>query len=369
MNGKIAPMTKTVANKDNRWESLYRASQELGASLNLEELYVAIHNVVEKVMPCEDLIIDGYDETTNEVVPLYLIEPPRIRAYPPRYLADHGLAGTILQSRKPILLSNSEAITASGIRFELYGSQRITRSLIAVPMQLRGKVIGMLSVQSYTENAYTLEDQELLEMLASHAAIVLENANLFQQVKRLADTDALTGILNRRKLFELADLEFARAQRYRDPLTAVMIDVDRFREFNNRHGHKVGDWILKIIVELCRRQIRNVDIFGRYGGDEFTLILPSTSLPGAMLVAERLRIEVEQVDQGMVRNYFKQMDTASLSTGAIQRLTISLGLAALDSTCENVGALIDHADQAVFQAKRAGRNRLATWAGAVPADH
>jgi len=369
MNGKIAPMPKIVADKDNRWESLYRASQEMNASLDLEELYVAIHNVVEKVMPCEDFVIDGYDDAANEIVPLYLIEPPRLRAYPPRYFADHGLAGAIVRAGKPILLGDSAAMTASGIRFEMYGSQCMSCSLVAVPMQLHGKVIGMLSVQSHTENAYTVEDQELLEMLASHAAIALENANLFQQVKRLADADPLTGILNRRRLFELADLEFVRAQRYSYPLTAVMIDVDHFRDFNNRHGHKAGDWILKIIVESCRRQIRSVDIFGRYGGEEFTLILPSTSLQGAMQVAERLRIEVEQAHNGVGRTYFMQMNTGSLKTAATQTVTISLGVAVLDSSCENVEMLIDHADQAMYQAKRAGRNRVKAWAGAEPADH
>ena len=319
-------------------------------------------------MPCEDFIIDSYDEATNEIVPLYLIEPPRQRAYPPRYVADHGLAGTIIHTGKTILLNSSEAINVSGIRFELYGSERVTRSLIAVPMRLRGKIIGMLSVQSYTEDAYTLEDQELLEMLASEAAIALENANLFQQVKRLADTDPLTGILNRRRLFELAELEFARTRRYHNPLTAVMIDVDQFREFNNRHGHKVGDWILKIVVEVCRRQIRNVDIFGRYGGDEFTLILPSTSLQGAVEVAGRLRIEVEQADKGVVRDYFKKMNTDSLSVASVLRLTISLGVAALNSSCGNVEALIDRADQAMYQAKHAGRNRVETWHSTEPAD-
>ena len=216
--GKIAIMSKMISSQENRWESLYRASQKMSSSLDLEESYVAIHNEIEKVMPCEDFIIDGYDEAANEVIPLYLIELPRTRVHPPRYVADHGLAGAIIQTGKSILLNSSEAISNSGIRFELYGSERIPRSLIAVPMRLRGKVIGMLSVQSYAENAYTVEDQELLEMLASHAAIVLENANFFQQIKRLADTDSLTGILNRRRLFELADLDFARAQRYHYPL-------------------------------------------------------------------------------------------------------------------------------------------------------
>ena len=369
MNGRIVPMAKIVADQDNRWENLYRASQEMSACLDLEQLYVAIHNAVEKVMACEDFIIDGYDEAINEIVPLYLIEPPRLRAYPPRYVADHGLAGTIIQNGESILLNSSEAISASGIQFELYGSGRITQSLVAVPMRLRGKVVGMLSAQSYTENAYSSEDQELLEMLASHAAIVLENANLFQQIRRLADTDSLTGILNRRRLFELADLDFARARRYRYPLTAVMIDVDHFREFNNRYGHKVGDWILKIIVELCRRQIRTVDIFGRYGGDEFTLILPSTGLEGAAQVAERLRLQVEQADKETIHNVFRQMNTASLQTAAILRLTISLGVAVLDSSCENVEALIERADQAMYQAKSSGRNRLEIWAGSGAADH
>jgi len=360
-------MAKMISSQGNRWESLYRASQKMSASLDLEESYLAIHSVVERVMPCEDFIIDGYDETTNEVVPLYLIEPPHTRVHPPRYTADHGLAGAIITTGKSIFLNNSEAIKTSGIRFELYGSQRVTQSLIAVPMVLHGRVIGMLSVQTYSENAYTVEDQRLLEMLASHAAIVLENANLFQQIKRLAETDSLTGILNRRKLFELADLDFARAKRYHYPLAAIMIDVDHFRGFNNRYGHKVGDWILKIVVELCRRQIRSVDIFGRYGGDEFTLILPSTSLEGAVQLGERLRIEVEHADKETVHNYFRQMNTASLRTAAILRLTISLGVAVLDASCENVEGLIDRADQAVYQAKRAGRNRLETWVGILPA--
>ena len=358
-------MAKTIRNKGNRWESLYRASHEMSSSLDLEELYTAIHNVVEKVMPCEDFIIDGYDETTNEVVPLYLVEPPRLRAYPPRYTADHGLAGTVIQTGKPILLNNTEAISASGIRFELYGSRRVTSSLVAAPMRLRGKVVGMISAQSYNEQAYTAEDQELLEMLASHAAITLENARLFLQIKQLADTDPLTEILNRRKLFELAELECARAQRYHQPLSAVMIDIDHFQQFNNRHGHKVGDWILRIVAELCRRLLRNVDIIGRYGGDEFTVILPNTDLPGAAQVAERLRLTVEQVDKKTVHNHFKQVTTGSLILAEALSLTVSLGVAALDSSCDNVEALIDHADQAMYMAKRAGRNRVETWPAAA----
>ncbi len=351
--------------RDNRWASLYRASQEMSASLDLEELYAAIHNAVEKVMSCDDFIIDGYDETTNEVVPLYLIEPPRLRDYPPRYIADHGLAGAIIQSGKPILLNNLEAIASSRIRFELYGTKRITRSLVAVPMRLHGKVIGMLSAQSYKENAYTVEDQELLEVLASHAAITLENAHLFLQIKQLADTDPLTGILNRRRLFELSDLEFKRARRYYYPLSAVMIDVDRFTQFNNRHGHKVGDWILKISAELCRQQIRNVDLLGRYGGDEFTLILPSTNLQGAGQVAERLRVGIEQADKEIMRKRFKQITTGSLRAAVALKLTVSLGVAMLDASCENMEALIDHADQAMYQAKHRGRNRVEIWSTAA----
>ncbi len=350
-----------MPDSDNRWASLYRASQEMSASLDLEELYSTIHKVVEKVMPCEDFIIDGYDESSNEIVPLYLVEPPRQRVYPPRYVADHGLAGAIIQHGKPILLNNVEAIHASGIRFEYYGSEQVTSSLLAVPMRLRGKVVGMLSAQSYKENVYTVEDQELLEMLASHAAITLENARLFSQTKVLADTDALTGILNRRKFFELAETEFLRSQRYGQPLSAIMFDLDRFKQFNNRQGHKVGDWTLQIVADICKQKIRKIDIFGRYGGEEFTLMLPSTNLQGALKVAERLRSSVEQADPRSIHQRFREVHTGSLNAAAAIKLTISLGVAELDPSCDVIETLIDHADQAMYMAKRTGRNRVVSW--------
>lgn len=201
----------------------------------------------------------------------------------------------------------------------------------------------------------------MLEMLASHAAITLENVRMFLQIKQLADADPLTGIFNRRKFFELAGLEFSRAMRYRNPLSAIMMDIDRFKHFNNSYGHKFGDWVLKIVVELCCRQLRSVDVFGRYGGEEFALILPSTDLRGAEQVAERLRAGIEQIDEAAIQKYTGQGFSDPNRPDLSLKVTLSLGVAALDPSCDSVEALIEHADQALYWAKHAGRNRVKIW--------
>ena len=121
-----------------------------------------------------------------------------------KYEADHGLAGTIVHSGKSMLMNSVKEMKQTNIVFELFVSTPIdeTQSVVAVPMILHGKATGMISAQSYQPNAYTKDDQSLLELLASHAAIAIENARLFATVQQLADTDSLTGLLTRRRLTE-----------------------------------------------------------------------------------------------------------------------------------------------------------------------
>ena len=147
----------------------------------------------------------------------------------------------------------------------------------------------MISAQSYKENAYTREDQYLLELLAAHAAIAIENARLFAKAQQLADIDALTEVLSRRKFYELAEREFSRSKRYKKPLSVIMLDVDEFKKFNDKFGHKIGDLVLRMVATQCKLSLRDVDIFGRLGGEEFVAALPDTDLEHAVAVANRLR--------------------------------------------------------------------------------
>lgn len=164
---------------------LYRASQEISASLDSEQLYTAIHRAVAQLMPCEDLVIDLYLEARHEVVSLYIVERGQ-RVNVPPHPADLGLAGHLIRTGQSLCLNSLKEIERTGIQQLPYGEDIPTVSILAVPLRIKERIIGMLSAQSYHEQAYTSDDQELLEMLATQAANALENARLFEEVQRSA---------------------------------------------------------------------------------------------------------------------------------------------------------------------------------------
>lgn len=353
---------EALAQMVERLEVLYRAAHAISASLDIEELCAAIYRTVEQVMPCDDFVIDGYDPRTNEIVPIYAIEYPRKRVATERYTADHGMGGHIVHTQESVLLNSLEEMDKSGITFEFYGSggKDASQSIVAVPMILHGKVAGMISAQSYKANAYTRDDQYLLELLASHAAIAIENSRLFATVQELADTDPLTGCFNRRKFFELAEREFNRAKRYDQPLSVILMDIDEFKRFNDRFGHRVGDMVLRLVANQCRASLREVDIFGRLGGEEFVVILPETDDKQALIVAKRLCKVIESARLEEQDGLF-EMETGKKYDGEALSVTISVGVATCDESCTSIETLMDHADRAMYSVKYGGRNRINLW--------
>jgi diguanylate cyclase (GGDEF)-like protein len=176
--------------------------------------------------------------------------------------------------------------------------------------------------------------------------------NALEEVERLAITDSLTGLFNHRHLFELAGREFQRARRYQLPLSVMMVDIDEFKRVNDTYGHAAGDQVLQGVAECCRKELREVDVIGRYGGDEFVALLPETGLSAACQVAERLRKSIAE----------RTLDTKA---GRIT-VTVSLGVAVLDDEHLTPESLLDRADQALYVAKQNGRNRVWSQFGAYP---
>lgn len=343
-----------------RLKALYRATHAISASLDMEAICAAIHSAVEQAMPCDDFVIDGYDPETNEIVPIYAIEHPRRRVATARYRADHGLAGHIVHTREAVALNSREEMQGCGIRFEVYGSEAEdpTQSVLAAPMIFRDRVTGMISAQAHKANAYSNDDLYLLELLAAHAAIAIENSRLFATIQRLANTDSLTGALTRRRFFELGEGEFLRAKRYNAPLSVLMLDVDEFKSFNDRFGHQTGDRVLKMVAERCMSSLRSADIFGRLGGEEFAVILPETPLPQAEQAARRLSglIKNMPLETGAPPNAMDE----PVERGAY-KITVSVGVACCDDACRNFDGLLDYADRAMYIGKNSGRNRIHVW--------
>ena len=353
---------------------LYNATQAIAASLDLEQLYKSIYIAVQQVMPCDDFIIDEYNSTTNEIVDLYDMERIGGRIFPPPYYADRGLAGLIVHTGQSYIFNSVEEMDASGIQFVWTGEKDYTQSIVAVPLLLSGKVHGMISAQSHQPNSYKDEDRQLLEMLAAHAAIALENARLFSEMQEIADKDPLTNLmLNRRKFYELAEREFARAKRYPQSLSVMMMDVDHFKNFNDQFGHKVGDLILKMIAQVCTQNVRNVDIVGRHGGEEFIILFPSTGSRSAAEIAERIRQQIAEAnlkedDLKEISQFFETVNGAIISPETLH-VTVSIGVAELEDSCTSIDALVNRADRALYLAKNMGRNLVKIWSrGKVTAE-
>jgi len=160
----------------------------------------------------------------------------------------------------------------------------------------------------------------------------------------LAQTDPLTGVANRRRLVELGQSEINRSRRGGAPLALLMIDVDRFKQVNDGFGHEAGDRVLRTLADVCRTQLREIDVFGRLGGDEFVAVLPNTDLAAAREAAGRLR---EQVSRARV----------PLADGRVLQCTISVGVARWRNE-ETLEELMSRADRSMYDAKRAGRDRV-----------
>lgn len=258
---------------------LHEVSQKITrASFDPERTYVAIHQAAEQLMPCEAFSITILDQDNDEIEAVYLVDRNG-RTPSMRIPADEGLSGHIISSGEPILVHDFlDAEILNGIKVVHFGHPDHIRAFVAVPLRLGNKVVGMLSSQSYQPHKYSIEDQQMLEVLAAHAAIALDNAKLFTQVQRLAITDSLTNVYNRRYFFDIAQREFHRAVRYHHPLSVIMLDIDHYKIINDTYGHVVGDVALKVISKHFMENIRETDTLGRYGGDEFSILLPETDL-------------------------------------------------------------------------------------------
>jgi len=217
-----------------------------------------------------------------------------------------------------------------------------TTSVCYLPLIIDGKPMGVLWM--WGEGLHE-SDMPTMSLFASQLAAALQNANLLTEVGRLAITDELTGIYNRRYFFEMAEKKFARALKNKNPLSVLLVDIDHFKKFNDSYGHVVGDQVLRASAQMMVSALRESDILRRYGGEEFSIILPDTNNSAAIYAAERLLAKVSDIP----------IDTEA---GKLS-IQISIGIAGMSKETPTLHSLIVRADQAMYIAKSAGRNRLA----------
>ena len=219
---------------------------------------------------------------------------------------------------------------------------------IAVPLMKEDHVLGVLNVES-DHHPLDEKDVNLLKALAGSIAIAIDNARLHAEVKRMAMTDVVSGLANRRAFDEILEAEIVRASRYHHPLSLIILDLDSFKEYNDKWGHPAGDVRLREVADLLRLKVRDPDIAARYGGEEFAIILPNTFKLGALKLAERLRRAAEA-----------SAPQKKEEPCAIPGYTISLGVATFPDDATSIEELLLMADNAELMAKRLGKNQVCT---------
>ena len=212
---------------------------------------------------------------------------------------------------------------------------------------LSGLTLVVLGVSAIAHRFHRLNGRLQQEIAARK---VLEDSLI-----ALAATDPLTGVRNRRSFMAVSEEEFVRARRFEHPMAVLALDIDHFKRVNDTWGHPAGDRVIRAVVDACRLCLREFDIIGRLGGEEFTALLPEADALSAMRAAERLHEAVGDV-------------VVTLECGAVIQVTVSIGVAALTGDHRSLAELLSHADQALYAAKQAGRNRISLWQPPLPGE-
>jgi diguanylate cyclase (GGDEF)-like protein len=256
------------------------------------------------------------------------------------YHANNSIVDGVLGNGVPYLNNN--------YRFEIKvpfsKDSVVIRSILCYPLQRRSERVGVIEVLNKNGCGFTEEDQALLQTLISPLTVAVRTVQMFEDAERLTITDDLTKLYNYRYLMQYLEAEVKRCLRYKKKVSLLFIDIDGFKRINDTFGHLVGSQALAEMAQVFRRILRETDVVGRYGGDEFVIVLPETPLNGAMVIAERIRKKVE--------------DYEFIAQNLSIRLTVSLGVANCPKHTLTAEGLIKKADAAMYRAKELSKNSI-----------
>jgi diguanylate cyclase (GGDEF)-like protein len=309
--------------------------------------YSAILTHSGELLQAERASLWVFDESSNEIslkasagfTPLELeIGPARL---------GEGISGKVLESEKPLVVENIESVGLTPAPPE---RSYKTKSFISYPVTMSGRKLGVLNVTDKVGGGkFDDVDLSLLEIIGPQIAVALERAEWQEratQFQLMSITDPLTGLLNRRYLEERLTEELNRSQRYSYSMSCLMIDIDDFKNYNDQNGHQAGDVALKITAHALKATLRSADVACRYGGEEFCVLLPQTTLAEAGVIAERMRQRVSETDYP----YGKSQPLGTVS--------VSIGISTFAKHIDTPESVIAAADRALYSAKHLGKNRV-----------
>ena len=315
--------------------SLYEISKDMSSCLALEDIFNIFSSTLKKSFRFRASRLVLLKEA-NEIGVVYKITPGKKTAIISPDEFDQELVKIGHNTRRTLLISSQ------GEGHEYLRRLSVIKNfetLISIPLFAEERMAGVLYVENMPRPHF-----ENFIILVGQFAIQLQKVILYKKVQEMSITDSLTEISTRRYFLERFNEETRRSMRHKKSLSFLMLDLDNFKECNDKFGHLVGDVVLKEVSAILKSNLREIDIIGRYGGEEFAIVLTGTGRKGAIQVAERIREGIESAT-------FKAYDEVVSST-------VSIGISVFPEDGADVGSLIEAADEALYKAKKTGRNRV-----------
>lgn len=337
----------------DKTELLSSIGKEIISTLDENNILKAISKEIHKLMKTDMFSIAVYNDETNEITYKYINDDGKMNLKGPVKLdCGNYLTGYCINHKEDILIQNFKNDYKKYVdidSIEEYSDQDADYlSLMYTPMIVKGKIIGIMTVQARDENIYTQNDMNTLKVLSNYVSIALDNAISYKKMESIAIYDNLTGLLSRREILKIGNVAFKHFSCAKEKLTIAMIDVDKFKNVNDTYGHVAGDRVLREIAESISKNIRKVDFAGRYGGDEFLLVFPNTKIDKAESIAERIRKLVFNKKHLVDKN--KKIN-----------VSISIGLYELEDGVDDFMTGIKRADIALYKAKNLTRNCVVVY--------
>lgn len=368
-----AQLTEHLKKENQNNQMLFESTKKITSSVELNKVAQIGVQIVTDVVEVQSCVLAVLEEGEEDFL---------------RIIASHGIGREDSQ-----VLEFKETIKKAFIEKQLAEQKTDEGYVYSIPILSKENCIGILHIN--TKSDLTIEEIELINSTVTPLTSALENALLYRNIETLATRDELTGTYNRRYFQDVLDECAKKAQIYSEDLSLVMLDIDNFKKYNDTYGHIVGDFLLKKIADVMNSTLRHNDIISRYGGDEFTIILPNTKIEEAKVIMERIRdtvsshkfeledekkeaeeeknIEVEDKKgsilkrENLLNNNLKNWIVGKVALNQFKRapksfnVTISVGISSLTHTNYDKEELIKNADKASLESKRKGKNRVSIF--------
>ncbi|MBI2136789.1 diguanylate cyclase [Candidatus Woesearchaeota archaeon] len=327
---ELAAQKYIADRKINELTILNQIASTVNSTLDLPKILQAVMNFMLQAIKAKSCSI-AIIETKKR----YSLHEPSNALLKAESMLDSQVAETKAVIKIPVIKND----------FRFYELNVEYNAVLAFPLKLKDEVIGVINLYGEYINL-SESDLAFLNIVTTQVAIAIDNARKYENVKDASIRDKLTGLFNRRHFMETLVNEIERSQRFKTPITISMFDIDHFKKYNDIHGHLAGDRLLKELADVVQSSVRNIDTVGRYGGEEFIIIMPATKPQEAKVVIERVRQNIAN----------KKFDGEQMQPS--KKITISIGLITCMNgslTCEE---MISHADRNLYKVKDSGRDSV-----------